>query len=216
MELGEQTAAGLALCDSKQYRDEQVCQIAKNAVDALLGVKQADGSMSGECSISDAEHLQQMFAALVCTLVESAKMDLSTEELRCSLVGEHQMSGQRAQALADIFNRHKSALRSLLAQSAVASPIPNLVATDWRMDLDVAHSLDRCMGKKPLYHFTLSTQAGTAAVHSGLQAAMCAPGGVEMCAPGGGELRLAMCEEQLHELAGRLRAACRAAEANAA
>jgi hypothetical protein len=25
MELGEQTAAGLALCDSKQYRDEQVC-----------------------------------------------------------------------------------------------------------------------------------------------------------------------------------------------
>mmetsp|Transcript_2306 Transcript_2306/g.4662 ORF Transcript_2306/g.4662 Transcript_2306/m.4662 type:complete len:208 (-) Transcript_2306:176-799(-) len=205
MELGDQNVVGLALCSSSSYDDEQVRHTAQSAMSALLGAKRAEDSMQ-ESSISDFQHQQQMFAALSCTFLEAAKSDISSEELRSLFEREHQMSGRRTQMLGDIYLSHKNALRSLLAKTSAASPIPSLVATDWRMDLDVAHSLDRNMAKKPLFHFTLTTQAAGSVAHDRLQPAV--------CPPPASELRMVMTEEQLQDLAMRLREACRAAEAS--
>lgn len=99
----------------------------------------------------------------------------------------------------------------------------------------MAHSKDRQMEKKPMYHFTLDTQVGSCAcarpsIRSGRvmclrrstaivwrvqKATAQAWGGgtAHPAAETSGEVRLAMTEEHLQALLAKLREACRVVEA---
>mmetsp|Transcript_25614 Transcript_25614/g.48508 ORF Transcript_25614/g.48508 Transcript_25614/m.48508 type:complete len:210 (-) Transcript_25614:236-865(-) len=204
MDLGDQNAAGLALCS--KYTDAQVNHVAACAAEAVMGRGAASDLLAAgdASSINSAQHRQEMYSAIACTLVEASKMDSTDEDLRVLLTNEHHMKGSQAKAITAVFAAHKAELRQLLARSSASSPVPRLVDTHWRMDLDVAHSKDRVMGKKPRYHFTLETQPSTTQEFGGTTE--------HPSANAGKELRLVLTEEQLQDMLVRLREACRAVE----
>lgn len=201
MDVGDKTTEGLIVCADSKWSHDQVEFIADAAIKAIIDKKPAEESLSeGSVSDIDGKLLNKMLSALACTMLEAAKMDLSNEELRSLLTNEHEMVPQRAQAIANIYGKQKASLRSVLAQSSSASALPTLMSTDWRMDIDVADSMDR-VNKKPLYHMSLHTLSPAASRFTGTGS-----GNPEQ------DIRFAMTEEQLEELLFRLRDACRTAE----
>jgi len=134
---------------------------------------------------------KQTYSALVCIYLEAARRDLSSHQFLSYLTQRCALSDPVSSPLGDLFLENKQELRKLLARTANHAPLARLTGVDWRLDYCLSASEDKAC-KELLYFVGLKTLDSTT--------------------PSEGNLEFVCTVEQLQDLVGQLKDACKSVE----
>lgn len=135
--------------------------------------------------------IKQTYSALVCIYLEAARRDLSSHQFLLYLTQRCALSDPASKPLGDLFMENKQELRKLLCRSAHHSSLARLTGIDWRLDYCVSASEDQAC-KELLYFLGLKILDSTM--------------------PSEDNLEFVCTVEQLQDLVGQLKDACKSVE----
>nr|AWW17677.1 COMMD3 [Branchiostoma belcheri] len=191
MELSTEVQEGLQLCgDSAQISDPAFNFLVKSACDTLLQGRKRGKDVLDDPSVaqSDPAVLKQVFASLTTLLLEAAKHNTDSTNTS-SLLEDCKMSPDRIEAFNNVYMSNRTELQSVL--SSTGSGFPHIVDVDWRLDYYIKNNhLDHV--NEPTYLVTLKTEE---------------PGSSELK-----DVQFACTVEQLQDMVGKLKDACKSME----
>ncbi|KAL9967556.1 hypothetical protein ACROYT_G025807 [Oculina patagonica] len=190
MELSSVATEGLGLCgDSARVGDRSFRNLVQITVDILLKKKSEDALQNDEDVASvDAATLKQAYAGLVTMILEAVKMDSDSSSIT-SLLEDCKWGSDRIEYFTKHFLDCKPDLEALLARTG--SSFPHIVDVDWRLDYYVKNNQMEKVNK-PTYLITLKTE--------------------EVGKSQGKDVQFSCSMEQLQDLVGKLKDACKSIE----
>lgn len=184
---------GLNLCgDSARVGDRSFRNLVQITMDILLKRKSEDGLKNDEDIASvEAATLKQAYAGLVTMILEAVKVDCDSSSIS-SVLEDCKWGSDRIEYFTKHFLDCKPDLEALLARTG--SSFPHVVDVDWRLDYYIKNNqMDKV--NKPTYLITLKTEE---------------PGKKQ-----GKDVQFSCSMEQLQDLVGKLKDACKSIEKTA-
>ncbi|CAH3179011.1 unnamed protein product [Porites lobata] len=191
MELSRVATEGVSLCgDSTRVGDRAFRNLIQVTMDILLMKKNEESLKSDEDVASvDAAALKQAYAGLVTLILEAVKMDCDSPSIIASLLEDCKWGSDRIDYFSKHFLECKPELEALLA--GTGSSFPHIVDVDWRLDYYIKNNqMDKV--NKPTYLITLKTE--------------------EAGKSQGKDVQFSCSMEQLQDLVGKLKDACKSIE----
>lgn len=190
MEISSVATEGVSLCgDSARVGDRAFRNLVQVTVEILLKKKSEESLKSDEdISSVDAAALKQAYAGLVTLILEAVKMDCDSSSIS-SMLEDCKWSSDRIEYFTKHFLECKPELEALLARTG--SSFPHVVDVDWRLDYYIKNNQMEKVNK-PTYLITLKTE--------------------EAGKSEGKDVQFSCSMEQLQDLVGKLKDACKSIE----
>lgn len=190
MELSSVATEGVSLCgDSTRVGDRAFRNLIQVTMDILLMKKNEESLKSDEDIASvDAATLKQAYAGLVTMILEAVKMDCDSPSIS-SLLEDCKWGSDRIDYFSKHFLECKPELEALLARTG--SSFPHIVDVDWRLDYYIKNNQMEKVNE-PAYLITLKTE--------------------ESGKSQGKDVQFSCSMEQLQDLVGKLKDACKSIE----
>lgn len=198
MEIGEDVTNALELFSSNgdgnsSATPENLRSLARAAISVILQHETEEFALSAppfhEIPI---DLIKQTYSALVCIYLEAARRDLSSHQFLLYLTQVCALSDSASKPLGDLFLENKQELRKLLARTANNhAPLARLTGVDWSLDYCVSASEDKAC-KELLYFLGLKI--------------------LDFTTRSEGNLEFVCTVEQLQDLVGQLKDACKSVE----
>ncbi|XP_006817084.1 COMM domain-containing protein 3-like [Saccoglossus kowalevskii] len=187
MELSVEALGGLQLCgDSAHVSDKAFIVLVRRVCDNLLK-DSTDTSVLDDEGLSNVDRavLKLCFASLVTLVLEAAKHDSDASTIS-TILEDCKFTADRIDILNKIFISKKPEIQALL--SNIGHTPPHIVDVDWRLDFYLKNNhVDKV--NEPVYMVTLKTEEG----------------GQEETK----DVQFACSMEQLQDLVGKLKDACK-------
>ncbi|KAH3719624.1 COMM domain-containing protein 3-like [Dreissena polymorpha] len=190
MELSQLVLDGLILAgDAAHVNDKGFSVLVTRAFDGLIDDRHKnliakDPSFRGE----DQAVVKEVYAALVTLVAEAAKHDLDTSSIS-SLLEECKFNNERIETFNKIYTAKKQLVQILL--SGVGTTPRHIVDVDWRLDYYIKNNhLEKV--NEAVYLVSLKTEVSES--------------------PGLKEVQFSCTQEQLQDLVGKLKDACKCLE----
>ncbi|XP_074622573.1 COMM domain-containing protein 3-like [Acropora palmata] len=190
MELSSVAIEGVGLCgDSTRVGDRAFRSLVQLTLDILLKKKSDDCLANDEDIISvDNASLKQGYAGLVSLILEAVKMDSDLSTIS-SMLEDCKWATDRTEYFFKCFQDCRPEMEALLSRTG--SSFPHIVDVDWRLDYYIKNNQMEKVNK-PMYLITLKT--------------------VESGKPQGKDVQFSCSMEQLQDLVGKLKDACKSIE----
>lgn len=190
MELSSVAIEGLNLCgDSSRVGDRSFRNLVQITLDILVTKKNEDALKSDEdISTIDSATLKQAYAGLVTMILEAIKMDCDSSSIS-SVLEDCKWGTERVEYFTKNFLDYKPNLEALLARTG--GSFPHVVDVDWRLDYYIKNNQMEKVNK-PTYLITLKTE--------------------EAGKTKGEDVQFSCTMEQLQDLVGKLKDACKSVE----
>ncbi|XP_032222436.2 COMM domain-containing protein 3 [Nematostella vectensis] len=190
MELSAVASEGLTLCgDTARVGDRSFRCLVMSACDILLKRKDEDVLHDNdELSSVDAAVLKQSYAGIVTLALEAAKTNSDTPQIS-SLLEDCKWGSERINYFTSLYEEIKPELEAEL--SSIGSSFPHIVDVDWRLDYYIKNNHMEKVNQ-PTYLITLKTE--------------------ETNKSKGKDIQFSCSMEQLQDLVGKLRDACKTME----
>lgn len=172
---------------------ENLRALARAAISVILQLETEESALSAPLfNEIPVELIKQTYSALVCIYLEASRRDLSSHQFLLYLTQNCALSDSASNPLIDLFLENKQKLRKLLARTANNhAPLARLTGVDWSLDYCVSASEDKA-AKELLYFLGLKILDSTT--------------------PSEGNLEFVCTVEQLQDLVGKLKDACKSVE----
>lgn len=190
MELSSVAIEGVGLCgDSTRVGDRAFRSLVQLTLDILLKKKSDDCLANDEDIISvDNASLKQGYAGLVSLILEAVKMDSDLSTIS-SMLEDCKWATDRIEYFFKCFQDCKPEMEALLSRTG--SSFPHIVDVDWRLDYYIKNNQMEKVNK-PMYLITLKTEESGKAQ--------------------GKDVQFSCSMEQLQDLVGKLKDACKSIE----